>query len=300
MQSYDIPFKVQDIDFENLVYKDIKSNSKKTVVFLKYKKKNSLKNLVIQTPTFLNINSPIKNGNHWDLEIPLHGRKNNKVNEFVKFLKKLDEKIIYDARINSSSWFNNFDTEEINYQEIIRTADDSRFSNGMMRLKLIKNTDFQTSIQLNNKEYIDIDKIPRNSWVKMIVEIHAIWINKNGFGLFLKPILISFNPIEINRYKFIEDSEDEVDDVIDSESIFIKSNNNIQTDMETSNLKFGMINDSLEVESNSRFSSTSSNNRSSNTSSDNKSNNSNEDEDEEDDDNDNDNGNNNISLNLNV
>ena len=270
MQSYNIPFKTSDIDFENIVYKDIKSNSKKTVVFLKYKKKNSLKNLAIQTPTFLNINTPVPNGNYWDLEVPLHGKKNNKVNEFVKFLKKLDEKIIYDARINSSRWFQNFDTDEINYQEIIRDANDKRFSNGMIRLKLIKNNDFQTLVQLNNKDYIEIDKIPRNSWVKMILEIHAIWINKNGFGIFLKPVLISFNPIEINRYKFIEDSEDEVDDVIDSESIFIKSkNNNSTTDMETSNLKLDVINDSLEVDSKTRFSSTSSNNSSSSTSSDN-------------------------------
>lgn len=275
MQSYNVPFKISDIDFENIVYKDIKSNSKKTVVFLKYKKKNSLKNLAIQTPTFLNINSPVRNGNHWDLEVPLHGKKNNKVDDFVKFLKKLDEKVIYDARINSSRWFENFDTEEINYQEIIRTADDNRFTNGMIRLKLIKNNDFQTMIQLNNKDYIDISKIPRSSWVKMILEFHAIWINRNGFGIFLKPILISFSPIEINRYKFIEDSEDEVDDVIDSESIFIKSkNNNGPTDMETSHLKLDVINDSLEVESHSRFSSTSSNNKSSTTSSDNDSSNS--------------------------
>lgn len=270
MQSYNIPFKISDIDFKNIVYKDIKSNSKKTVVFLKYKKKNSLKNLAIQTPTFLNINSPVANGNYWDLEVPLHGKKNNKVNDFVKFLKKLDEKVIYDARINSSRWFENFDTDEINYQEIIRDAEDKRFTNGMIRLKLIRNTDFQTLVQLNNKDYIEIDKIPRNSWVKMILEIHAIWINKNGFGIFLKPVLISFIPIEINRYKFIEDSEDEVDDVIDSESIFIKSkNNNLTSDLETSNLKLDAINDSLEVDSTRRFSSTSSNNSSSSTSSDN-------------------------------
>jgi hypothetical protein len=270
MQSYNVPFKISDIDFENIVYKDIKSNSKKTVVFLKYKKKNSLKNLAIQTPTFLNINSPVKNGNHWNLEVPLHGKKNNKVNDFVKFLKKLDEKIIYDARINSSRWFENFDSEEINYQEIIRTVDDKRYTNGMIRLKLIKNNDFQTMIQLNNKDYININEVPKNSWVKMIIEIHAIWINKNGFGIFLKPILISFSPIEINRYKFIEDSEDDVDDVIDSESIFIKSTNNIgPSDMETSHLKLDKINDSLELQTNTRFSSTSSNNNSSNDSSDN-------------------------------
>ena len=272
MQSYNLPFKISDINLENLVYKEVKSNSKKTVVFLKYKKKNSLKNLVVQSPTFLNINNPVKNKNYWDLDVPLLGKKTDKFNNFVKFLKDLDNKIVYDARINSAKWFENFETDEINYQQIIRTAEDSRFSNGMIRLKILKNNDFETMLQINNKESIDVNNIPQNSWIKMIIEIQAIWINKNGFGLFLKPILISFTPIEIKRYKFIEDSEDEVDDVLDSENgIFLKSKQSNINELETSHLKFNDINDSLEVDSKTRFSSTSSDNKSSSTSSENSS-----------------------------
>tara|TARA_E500000178_G_scaffold347036_1_gene399630 strand:- start:858 stop:1700 length:843 start_codon:yes stop_codon:yes gene_type:complete len=268
MQSYNLPFKTSEINMNNIVYKEIKSNSKKTVVFLKYKKKNSFKNLVIQTPTFLNINNPVKNKNYYDLDVPLHGKKTDKINKFVKFLNDLDQKIVYDARINCSKWFENFESEEMNYQQIIRTADDKRFTNGMIRLKIINNNDFQTLLQINNKDNIDINKIPQNSWIKMIIEIQAIWINKNGFGLFLKPILISFNPIEINRYKFLEDSEDEVDDVLDSEnSIFIKSNKMSTNELETSQLHMDGMIDSLEVESKTKFSSTSSNKESSSTSS---------------------------------
>ena len=127
----------------------------------------------------------------------------------------------------------------------------------MIRVKIINNDDFKTILQLNNQVNIDSNNIPNNSWVKMILEIHAIWINKNGFGLFLKPIIISFNPFEIRKYKFIEDSEDEVDNVIDSEnSIFIKNNNESIENNETSILK---VNDSEKLRINSRrFSSTSS------------------------------------------
>ena len=39
MQSYNLPFKTSEINMNNIVYKEIKCNSKKTVVFLKYKKK---------------------------------------------------------------------------------------------------------------------------------------------------------------------------------------------------------------------------------------------------------------------
>ena len=45
-------------------------------------------------------------------------------------------------------------------------------------VKIIKNNDFQTLVQLNNKDNINVDDIPRNSWVKMIIEVQAIWINK--------------------------------------------------------------------------------------------------------------------------
>ncbi len=261
MQSFNIPLKLSDINFDNIVYKDIKSNSKKTVVFLKYKDNNTLRNLAIQTPSLININNPIKNGNHWDLDVPLNGKKTDKVNEFITFLNKLDQKVIYDARMNSSKWFQNFETDEMNYQEIIRTSDDKRFSNGMVRVKLIKNEDFHTIVQLNNKTNIGIDEIPKNSWIKMIIEIQAIWINKNGFGIFLKPVLISFNPIEINKYRFIEDSDDEVDDVIDTENcVFIASNHKSTNykfnDLVTSNLQ--MVNDSLDIDTSNKFSSTSS------------------------------------------
>ena len=258
--SYNVPFKISDIDFDSIVYKDVKSNSKKTVVFLKYKKNNTLRNLAIQTPSLFNINLPVKNSNHWDLDIPLHGKKNDKVNEFIEFLQKLDRKIIYDARLNSSNWFRNFDNDEINYQELIRTSDDKRFSNGMFRVKLIKNSDFHTIVQLNNKTNINIESIPKNSWVKMIIEIQAIWINKNGFGIFLKPVLVSFMPIEIAKYKFLEDSEDEVDDVIDSENcVFIASKEINNNELETSNLR--MVNDSLDINTTGKFSSTSSSNK---------------------------------------
>lgn len=261
MQSFNLPFKISDIDFDNIEYTNIKSNSKKTVVFLKYRKKNLLKTLAIQTPTFLNINNPVKssNNNSSDLDIPLYGKKEDKVDEFVNFLKELDNKIIYDAKINSSSWFNNFQSDEINYQRLIRVSDNKKYENGMIRVKILNNEDFSTSIQLNNQTKISSDEIPKNSWVKMILEIHAIWINQNGFGLFLKPILISFIPIEIKKYKFLEDSEDEVDDIIDSEnSVFLKSKIQPNESSETSVLKLESSNkEPLDI-NNKRFSSTSS------------------------------------------
>ena len=267
MQSYSVPLKLNQIDLDNIVYKEIKSNSKKTVIFLKYKKKNSLKNFVVQTPTFLNVNEPIKNNNHWDLEVPIFGKKEKKINEFADFFNKLDDKIMYDARIHSSKWFSNFDIQEINYQKTIRESNNKKFKNGTFKIKILNNVDFKTLIQINNQNKIKVEDIPRNSWVKMIFEVHALWINKNGFGIFLKPILISFTPIEIELYKFLEDSDDEVEDILDSENdIFIKNTKaSKEEELETSNLR---IHDSLEVNTAVNYSSTSSDGKNSSTSSD--------------------------------
>lgn len=273
MQNISVPLNLAEINFENIVYKDTKSNSRKTVVFLKYKKKNTLKDFVIQTPTFLNIEEPVKNRNHWDLDIPLVGKKENKINNFINFLKNLDEKIIYDAKLHSSNWFKNYNVDMINYQKLIRSVDDNKYNkkivqNGMFRIKLLNNNDFKTSIQLNNSENISIDKIPKNSWVKMILEIQAIWINNTGIGLFFKPILVSFTPIAIQTYKFLEESDEEIEDVIDTENdIFLKSGKISDNNIESSNLR---IQDSLEVNTKCKYSSTSSDEKKSKSSNDNK------------------------------
>ena len=43
-------------------------------------------------------------------------------------------------------------------------------------------------------EVTAFDEINKDCWLKCILEIYAIWINENGFGLFIRPILLSFKP----------------------------------------------------------------------------------------------------------
>ena len=50
-------------------YTSVKSNSKKTVVYLKYLDNNKLKNLVFQSPSLFNINKPIKKNNFRNVKI---------------------------------------------------------------------------------------------------------------------------------------------------------------------------------------------------------------------------------------
>ena len=225
--DYKTPFKIDNIDLTNIKYTNVKSNEKKTIVYIKYEDNNKLTNLVFQSPTLLNINEAISKNNFYELDIPLTGKDNDKVNEFCSFLSELDNKILNDAK-RHSTWFNNFiKNNKIKYQKTTRISDNKLFKNGMVRIKIVKSSDFETLLQINNKERISEDEIPTDSWVKMILEVYAIWINDSGFGLFIRPVLISFKPknsIDYN-YKLVDDS-DEMDDVIhtvNDNSIFIKA-----------------------------------------------------------------------------
>lgn len=237
--SAKVPYRISEIDMNNICYTDVKSNSKKTIVYLKYMDNHKLKNIVFQTPTMLSNNLVQCKNNMYELDVPLIGKENDndKILRFVNFLTNIDKKIIKDAKINNK-WFELFAKQKtMKYQKSIRESTDSSNTNGVMRLKLLKTNDFETMVQMNNTR-IKIEDIVKDCWVKCILEVYAIWINSNGFGLFLRPILLSFKPcMKISYdYKLIEDS-DEVDDIaadtIHDNSIFIRS----ETDLSPSILQ---------------------------------------------------------------
>ena len=239
MIKFKQPYKIDDIKFENIRYVDKKETPERTIIYTKYEDNNKLSNFVIQTPSLRNINEVISKKGINELEIPLVGQNNTKTDKFIGFLDNLDKQITSDAKINSE-WFNNFyNGNIIRYQKSIRECDD--YKNGMIKIKIIKNDNFETILQVNNKDDICVENIQKDSWVKMILEVYAIWINKNGFGLFLRPILVSFKPfdkIEYN-YKFIDesDNEDVINTVIDNDSIFMKQGDIINESGETSILE---------------------------------------------------------------
>jgi len=220
------PLNIHDIDLNNITYTKIKSNQTKKIILLKYNDKSkTIKNFVIQTPTLLNISSPDFTSGFAEIEIALDGKYNNRIDSFISFLNNLENKIKADAQTNASEWFNMNDNQTINFQKIIRES--SNYSKGTLKIKIIKNNDFETLIQLNNTHKIDTNSIPANSWCKMILECYAIWINSNNdFGLFFRPVLLSFTLKEkdIYNYKFIESDEDEIDipDTEINHNIFMK------------------------------------------------------------------------------
>lgn len=227
------PYRISKLNLENIVYTKIKSNDTKKAIYIKYKDNNRLNPLVFQIPTLYNINSAEKNEQYYSLDIPLECQKKEKTQPFIKFLNDLDEKILYDAKLNSHRWFDEFENETMKYQKIIRKSNDDRIKNGMLRLKIIKTPNFETILQINNKNNININDIPVNSWLKGIIELYAIRVNNDGFDLFIRPILLSFKVRKDYNYQLLDDSgsEDNIDDILDTEyinkDIFIKSNSNL-------------------------------------------------------------------------
>ena len=57
-----IPFKLENINLNNIKYTKVKSNSDKTIIYLKYLDKNKFKNLVFQSPSLININEVVYQG----------------------------------------------------------------------------------------------------------------------------------------------------------------------------------------------------------------------------------------------
>ena len=222
------PYKISNIDFDKIVYPKNRSNDNKKIILMKYNEKGKLKNFVFQTPTLLNINKAQTCKGYHEIELALVGKENNKVKKFINFLNELENKVKLDAQFNASTWFNiTDDNQTINFQKIIRESDD--YPTGTLKIKVIKNNDFETLLQINNSKRIGVDNIPGDSWSKMILECYAVWINSNNdFGIFLRPVLISFTPkeIEVYNYKFLEESDDEdAFDVPDTEinnNIFMK------------------------------------------------------------------------------
>jgi hypothetical protein len=231
--NFQEPYRIDNINLSNIVYTNIKQTDKKKVILIKYQDKNKLKNLVFQTPTILNINEPklfLKdNFGYGEIDVALSNGDNNKINKLLYFFDELSQKVINDAKQNVK-WFNN--NLPINFQKIVRNS--NLFSNGIIKLKLLKNSNFETIILKNNKQKMSMDMLNGNTLIKLLLEVYAIWVNTNNdFGIFLRPILVSCNKDNYN-YNFIPDSEDEQDiedefpdtEINSSSNIFLKYNKN--------------------------------------------------------------------------
>lgn len=229
------PLRIQQINLNQMVYTKIKDepSKNKKIVHIKYQNN---KPFVFQCPALLNENLPVKiTDDYYELEIPLITQDENKQSKFKEFLSQLDKKINQDASKNGKMWFNEH-SKTYTLKTIIKESDVHK--QGVIKIKIIKTPSFETLLLLDNKRRISIKDIPKNSWVKMLLEVFTVVINteNNSFYLFLRPIALSFKEKEATKYnyKFLEDSESDEDGSVPPDTevndIFLK-----QTDKDEKN-----------------------------------------------------------------
>ena len=250
--------RLQEINLNKINYVKIKNLDSKKQIYIDYENKP----LVFQCPTLLNDNLPIKiTDDYYELEIPLITQEKNKQNSLIDFLKNLDSKIVQDANNNVKIWFNE---NKMSYFFKTIVKDSKKNKNGTIKLKIIKTIKFE-SILLENNKKININDVPKDAWVKILLEIHSIIINNENktFYLFLRPHAFSFKDKEIkSNYNFLEDS-DSNEEIPDSDinNLFLKQTNVDKNNKSNENQTSSQINyniKNLELLSKSNFSSTSS------------------------------------------
>ena len=169
------PFKISDINLNNIQYKNIKESKNRKIIFVKYRDNIKNKNLVFQLPTLINKSSFESS----DIEIILNCKDNIKTNLIIDFFNNLDDKIIKDAKKNNSIWFDHIeDKTNINYIHIIRNFE----NNKTIKFKVLNSDEFKTNLFIDDDIKIDIEDIPTNGDIKCILELYAICINGNEFG----------------------------------------------------------------------------------------------------------------------
>jgi len=250
--------RLQEINLNKINYVKIKNLDSKKQIYIDYENKP----LVFQCPTLLNDNLPIKiTDDYYELEIPLITQEKNKQNSLIDFLKNLDSKIVEDANNNVKLWFNE---NKMSYFFKTIVKDSKKYKNETIKLKIIKTIKFESVLLENNKK-INIKDVPKDSWVKILLEIHSIIINNENktFYLFLRPHAFSFKDKEIkSNYNFLEDS-DSNEEIPDSDinNLFLKQTNVDKNNKSNENQTSSQINyniKNLELLSKSNFSSTSS------------------------------------------
>jgi len=220
MEKQNQPLLIDNINFNNINIDkvDIENDNRKNI-YLIYNNNS----FIIQTPEFSYNNKLKEMDDYYEIIIDLVCRNKEKTTKFITFLNNLDKYFITLISKNKDKYFNN---KNIKYKSILREKNNNKF----IKLKLLKyniNNDILRIV--NNNNSISLEELNNNCYLKMLININAIWINNNIFGIYLKPILINKRSIINNNISFVKDSETEksiLDSNIDSN---INSINNLQS-----------------------------------------------------------------------
>ena len=88
------PFRISDVNLENILYSNPVVKDDKTNILLKYNNNNKKQQFLIQTPELVSISKPVLGKNNiYEINISLTSKSTKKINNLLNFFKNLDSKI---------------------------------------------------------------------------------------------------------------------------------------------------------------------------------------------------------------
>jgi len=227
------PFNVKDIKFDNIKF--IPSGNGKSVM-LRYLHNNKQNKFFIQTPELVlsNIES---DDNITTLYFDLKSLNSNRISSFINFLINLDKTIIQNARANKD-WFS---SNNIKFKGLIRYNNSTE---PYLKLKVKSSSIYKLRVTSDRQsEKCVFSDLKPNMKVKMIIDVNGLWINNNGFGIYLKPFIIDIR----ETYDLILNNSSE-EDIVDTE-IIDKTETNSVLNFDTDNLNVTEANSILNMDS---------------------------------------------------
>ena len=211
------PFNVKDINFDDIKF--IPSGNGKSIM-LRYMHNNKQNKFFVQTPE-LKIANIESDDLITTLYFDLKTNNSSRVSSFINFLINLDKSIIQNAR-NNRDWFT---SSNIKFKGLIRYANSNE---PYLKLKVKNSSLYKLRVTSDRQSERGVfSDLKPNMKVKMIIDVNGLWINNNGFGIYLKPYLVDIR----ETYDLILNNSSE-EDIVDTE-ILDKTETNSVMNLET-------------------------------------------------------------------
>jgi hypothetical protein len=197
-------------------------NNSKKYSLLSYKENRE--SIFIQTPLFNGILDIeyFKEYAEFFLQLP----QNDEGDLFLTFINNLEKKIMDLAYSNKSNWFGSY--ENIKFRSLIKNLEDN--NNKVIKFRIpniIKArrifVDSIDNLNSAESEEVNIKSFTTDGYIRLIININAIWFTEDTFGLYLRPVYIE----EIVPFEYGFQEQNNCPLFIDSE--FIPTNINKST-----------------------------------------------------------------------
>ena len=204
-----IPLLIGNIDLKNINISNVKNISEtRKNLYINYLNNN----FIIQLPNIINNNNKIvEHSEYYEINVNLNPKIQDKTLKIINLFTELDN---YFRELINSNKDMYFTSKKIKYKSMLRKDKDN---NIYLKLKILKDNIKNNNIHITcNNTKIDINELNVNCYLKFLLNINAIWINGENFGIYIRPIAIKKSDlVNTNQLvNFIPDSDNNLNNTI--------------------------------------------------------------------------------------